>query len=97
MGILFDTGVGILFDEPMGKVLDIYKSLNQAVKRNIGRFPDDFMFQLTPDELDIWRSQFVTSNPKRKMSLRRIPFVFDAEITTPYNCCCDSKLPFESR
>ena len=36
--------------------------LNQAVKRNIERFPEDFMFQLTKGELEILRSQFVTSN-----------------------------------
>ncbi|MCX5750088.1 MAG: ORF6N domain-containing protein [Candidatus Saganbacteria bacterium] len=33
--------------------------LNQAVKRNIGRFPEDFMFQLNKEELDFLRSQFV--------------------------------------
>ena len=38
------------------------KALNQAVKRNINRFPDDFMFQLTKSELDSLRSQIVTSN-----------------------------------
>jgi hypothetical protein len=50
------------------------KVLNQAVKRNIKRFPEDFMFQLTPDEADSLqevldsdglRSQFVTSNSGR--------------------------------
>ena len=35
------------------------KALNQAVKRNINRFPDDFMFQLTKEEWDNLRSQFV--------------------------------------
>ena len=35
--------------------------LNQSVKRNIERFPDDFMFQLTKGELDILKSQFVIS------------------------------------
>ena len=39
------------------------KALNQAVKRNINRFPEDFMFKLTKSELEILRSQFVTSNP----------------------------------
>lgn len=38
------------------------KALNQAVKRNIDRFPEDFMFQLTNEETQKWRSQFVTSN-----------------------------------
>ena len=39
------------------------KALNQAVKRNIKRFPDDFMFQMTKEELDSLRSQFATANP----------------------------------
>jgi len=38
------------------------KALNQAVKRNINRFPEDFMFQLTKDEADRLRSQIVTLN-----------------------------------
>jgi hypothetical protein len=36
--------------------------LNQSVKRNIERFPEDFMFQLTKGELDIWKSQIMASN-----------------------------------
>lgn len=36
--------------------------LNQAVRRNKRRFPADFMFQLTLKELQIWKSQIVTSN-----------------------------------
>jgi hypothetical protein len=35
--------------------------LNQAVKRNIKRFPDDFMFQMTKDEMINWKSQIVIS------------------------------------
>src|SRR5437899_5762287 len=38
------------------------KVLNQAVKRNRERFPDDFMFRLTAEEVTILRSQIVTSN-----------------------------------
>lgn len=49
--------------------------LNQAVKRNIKRFPPDFMFRLTSDELEIWRSQFVISNSV-KMGIRRKPYAF---------------------
>jgi hypothetical protein len=41
------------------------KVMNQAVKRNIGRFPFDFMFQLTNDEWKSLRSQIVTSNNNR--------------------------------
>lgn len=38
------------------------KVLKQAVKRNLKRFPSDFMFELTPDEVESLRSQIVTSN-----------------------------------
>ncbi len=40
------------------------KVLNQAVKRNIERFPREFMFQLTESEFEILKSQFVTSSAK---------------------------------
>ena len=52
------------------------KRLNEAVKRNRDRFPEDFMFQLSKEELANWRSQIATSNPSTKMGLRRPPYVF---------------------
>ena len=51
------------------------KQLKRAVKRNIGRFPEDFMFEMTKDELVNWRHQFGTSN-KEIMGLRIPPFAF---------------------
>jgi len=55
------------------------KVLVQAVKRNIDRFPEDFMFRLSKQELNDWRSQFVTSNPGAKMGLRRSPCAFSEQ------------------
>ena len=49
--------------------------LNQAVKRNIKRFPKDFMFQMTNEELKAWKSQIVMSGSDR-MGLRKPPYVF---------------------
>ncbi|CAM2735612.1 ORF6N domain-containing protein [Flavobacterium succinicans] len=49
--------------------------LKQAVKRNISRFPEDFMFELTKSEFENWRSQFVISNSD-KMGLRYLPMAF---------------------
>jgi len=49
--------------------------LNEQVKRNLKRFPDDFMFQLTGDEFKNWKSQIAMSNSD-KMGLRRRPFAF---------------------
>jgi hypothetical protein len=48
------------------------KVLKQAVRRNIDRFPSDFMFEMTKMELTNWRSQFVTSKSD-KMGLRYKP------------------------
>ena len=49
------------------------KVLNQTAKRNIKRFPDDFMFQLTNQEIDSLRSQIVTSN---RGGLRYLTYAF---------------------
>jgi hypothetical protein len=49
--------------------------LNQAVKRNAERFPVDFMFRLSDEELKIWKSQFVISN-SINMGIRNKPYAF---------------------
>jgi len=49
--------------------------LNQAVSRNIERFPDDFMFQLTKEEFENWKSQIVISKGDI-MGLRKLPRAF---------------------
>ena len=51
------------------------KRLKEAVKRNLSRFPEDFMFELSKEELEDWRNQFGTSNSE-KMGLRVSPFAF---------------------
>ncbi len=67
----------VMLDSDLAKLYEVEtKVFNQAVKRNIDRFPDDFMFQITKEELENWRSQFVTSNPNANMGLRRQPYVF---------------------
>jgi len=53
------------------------RTLKQAVRRNLDRFPPDFMFELTKDETTIWRSQSVI--PNLKMSLRIPPMCFTQE------------------
>jgi len=53
------------------------KVLIQAVKRNIERFPDDFMFQLTWEEAQFSRSQFVTlNNMERGANIKYLPYAF---------------------
>lgn len=51
------------------------KRLKESVKRNLFRFPEDFMFELTKVEFENWRSQFATSNSDR-MGLRYAPMAF---------------------
>jgi hypothetical protein len=53
----------VMIDSELAEMYGVgTKVLNQAVKRNIDRFPDDFMFQLTADEWQNLKSQFVTSS-----------------------------------
>jgi hypothetical protein len=55
-------GCKVLLDSDLAALYGVEtKALVQAVKRNPGRFPDDFMFQLDDSELAVLRSQFVTS------------------------------------
>ena len=51
------------------------RRLNEQVKRNIERFPEDFMFQLTHEEFENWKSQFATSN-SIIMGARKRPYAF---------------------
>lgn len=75
--ILTLRGERVLLDFHLAKFYGVTtKALNQAVARNRQRFPADFMFHLTVDELATWRSQIVTSNPAAKMGLRRAPYAF---------------------
>lgn len=67
-------GVKVMLDSDLAKLYEVEtKVLNQAVKRNIERFPDDFMFQLTNKELDNLRSQIVTT---KFTKTRTTPFAF---------------------
>lgn len=67
-------GHQVLLDRDLATLYGVEtKVLNQAVKRNPDRFPEDFMFQLTEIEYNSLRSQFVTSN---KGGQRYLPYAF---------------------
>lgn len=56
-------GQKVMLDQDLAALYGIEtKAFNQAVKRNIERFPEDFMFELTPEEFEYLRSQVVTSS-----------------------------------
>ena len=71
-------GHKVMLDSDLAKLYGVeVKILNQAVKRNINRFPNDFMFQLTDQEWDSLRSQFVTSKQTHSKGGRRyLPYAF---------------------
>lgn len=67
-------GMRIMLDFDLAELYQVEtKNLKRAVKRNIERFPDDFMFELTADEWEILRCNFGTSNWG---GTRYLPFAF---------------------
>jgi len=74
--IYFIRDEKVMLDFDLAELYDVAtKVLKQSVRRNMDRFPQDFMFEMTEEELRNWRSHFVTSN-SLKMSLRYKPFCF---------------------
>ena len=59
-------GVKVMLDSDLAELYGVdTKALNQTVKRNLNRFPPDFMFQLDKEEYNFLRSQFVTIETER--------------------------------
>jgi hypothetical protein len=72
--ILLIRGQKVMLSPDLAELYEVEpRVLNQAVKRNLERFPDDFMFQLTPEEYANLKSQFVTSSWG---GARRAPYAF---------------------
>ena len=70
-------GLKVMLDSDLAKLYGVsVKVLNQGVKRNISRFPEDFMFQLTKEEYDSLRSQIVTLKTGRGKHRKYLPYVF---------------------
>ncbi|NUM70874.1 MAG: ORF6N domain-containing protein [Ignavibacteriaceae bacterium] len=69
-------GMQVMLDRDLADFYGVEtRVINQAVKRNIDRFPVEFMFRLTKEEVEYWKSQIVISN-KEIMGLRKAPFAF---------------------
>ena len=78
--ILFVRGEKVLLDEDLAVLYGVQtKALVQAVKRNLERFPDDFMFQLSQEEWENLRSQSVTSSLEGYGGRRYAPYAFTQE------------------
>ena len=66
-------GHRVMLDFDLAELYEVKtKSLNQAVKRNIQRFPSDFMFRHTYDEWDLVRSQYATASDNNIMQSRNV-------------------------
>jgi hypothetical protein len=75
--ILVIRGHKVLLDRDLAELYGVSTgALNQAVKRNRKRSPEDFMFQLSPVEFENWKSQIVISNSAAKMGVRKRPYAF---------------------
>ena len=69
-------GVKVMLDRDLAELYGVETAqLKRQVKRNISRFPEDFMFELTKEEFENWRCQFGISNSDR-IGLRYAPYVF---------------------
>lgn len=72
----------VMLDRDLAELYGVEtRVLNQVVRRNEKRFPEDFMFQMTKEEMDEWKSQIVISNAD-KMGLRYKPYAFTEEGVT---------------
>ncbi len=76
--IHFMRNENIILDRDLAALYGIEtKRLKEAVRRNLTRFPTDFMFELSDEEFQNWRTQFASSNSKGdKMGLRYAPMAF---------------------
>ena len=69
-------GIKVMLDRDLAELYGVEtKVLKQSVKRNINRFPSDFMFEMSGKEFEEWRKEFVTTSGDKK-GLRYAPFCF---------------------
>ncbi len=75
--ILVLRGQRVILDRDLAAIYGVTtKRLNEQVKRNAERFPEDFMLQLTPEEAELSRSQFATLKPGRGQNIKYRPYAF---------------------
>ena len=78
-------GLNVMLDSDLAELYEVPTfRLNEGVKRNRARFPDDFMFRLTAEEAESLTSQFAMSKPEGRGGRRYLPYVFTQE---GVRCC----------
>jgi phage regulator Rha-like protein len=84
-------GQKVMIDRDLAELYGVEtKVLKQAVRRNMNRFPPDFLFEMNKKELEDWRSQNVTSKEDRQ-GLRYAPFCFTEQGVTMLSCVLSSE------
>jgi hypothetical protein len=87
-------GIEVMLDRDLAKLYQVEtKVFNQAVKRNIKRFPNSFRFQLTKDELENLRSQFVTF--KDSLNTKYLPYAFTEQGVSMLSAVLKSDIAIE--
>ncbi|PKV52459.1 ORF6N domain-containing protein [Aquimarina sp. MAR_2010_214] len=85
----------VMLDRDLAELYGVEtKRLKEAVRRNTERFPEDFMFEMTKNEFQNWRTQFATSKTDQK-GLRYAPFCFTEQGVTMLSCVLNSKKAIE--
>ena len=83
-------GQQVMIDKDLAGLYQVeVKRLNESVKRNLKRFPEDFMFQLTTEEWQNLKSQFATSRPKK------LPYAFTELGVSMLSSILNSELAIE--
>jgi phage regulator Rha-like protein len=88
-------GEKVMLDRDLAELYGIEtKVLKQAVKRNVARFPRDFMFEMTTKEFEKWRAS-TSLTLSDKQGLRYAPFCFTEQGVTMLSCILNSKTAIE--
>ncbi|MEO5649857.1 MAG: ORF6N domain-containing protein [Ginsengibacter sp.] len=79
-------GKKVMIDRDLSELYEVEtKRLKEAVRRNVNRFPKDFMFEMNKKEFENWRTQNATSK-EDKQGLRYAPFCFTEQGVTMLSC-----------
>lgn len=88
--IFIVRGQKVMIDRDLAELYGVEtRVLKQAVKRNISRFPSDFLFEMSREEFDLWRDEFATTTGERK-GIRYAPFCFTEQGVTMLACVLNS-------
>ncbi|MBX7227148.1 MAG: ORF6N domain-containing protein [Chitinophagales bacterium] len=84
-------GEKVMIDRDLADLYGVEtKRLKEAVRRNLNRFPEDFMFEMTKDEFELWRNENKLQH-QDKRGLRHPPFCFTEQGVTMLSCVLSSE------